>query len=58
MELAVHQINVKVNKTDLDFIDATAKRYGLSRSSLLKIMALNGELSVQNLDKPLRMPKT
>ena len=58
MELAVHQINVKVNKTDLNFIAAKAKRYGLSRSALLKIMALNGELSVQNLDKPLRMPKT
>ena len=58
MELAVHQINVKVNETDLNFIDAKAKRYGLSRSALLKIMALNGELSVQNLDKPLRMPKT
>ena len=57
-EKATHQINVKVNKTDLDFIDAKARRYGLSRSALLKIMALNGELSVQNLDKPLRMPKT
>ena len=51
-------INFKVDDDDLAFIDAKAKRYGLSRSSLLKIMALNGELSVQNLDKPLRMPKT
>ena len=59
MEQAVHQINVKVNKTDLDFIDAKARRYGISRSSLLKVMALNAEL-VATVDptKSLRLPKT
>ena len=44
---------------DLKFIDAKAERYGISRSSLLKIFALNGELSVANLDRDkLRLPVT
>ena len=53
------QINIKINKRDLKFIDAKAERYGISRSSLLKLMALNGELSVANLDREkLRLPVT
>jgi|TARA_R110002020_G_scaffold470175_1_gene695825 hypothetical protein len=55
---ATHQINVKVNKTDLDFINAKARRYNISRSALMKIAALNVELTVEQLDQPLRMPKT
>lgn len=56
---ATEQINIKINKKDLNFIDAKAERYGISRSSLLKIFALNGELSVANLDRDkLRLPRT
>tara|TARA_B100001105_G_C21980791_1_gene268982 strand:+ start:122 stop:352 length:231 start_codon:yes stop_codon:yes gene_type:complete len=56
---ATQQINVKVSESDLRLIDEKAKRYGLSRSSLLKIFALNGELAFYNLDRShLRMPIT
>ena len=41
------QINVRVAKTDLKIIDEKAKRYGMSRSSLLKYLALNTELSYE-----------
>ena len=59
MHEATEQINIKINKRDLKFIDAKAERYGISRSSLLKIFALNGELSVANLDRDkLRLPVT
>ena len=59
MNEATEQINLKINKRDLKFIDAKADRYGISRSSLLKIFALNGELSVANLDRDkLRLPVT
>ena len=47
-----------LNKTDLDFINAKARRYNISRSALMKIAALNVELTVEQLDQPLRMPKT
>jgi len=59
MNEATEQINIKINKRDLKFIDAKAERYGISPSSLLKIFALNGELSVANLDRDkLRLPVT
>jgi hypothetical protein len=59
MNEATEQINMKINKRDLAFIDAKAERYGISRSSLLKLCALNGELTVANLDRDkLRLPKT
>ena len=59
MNEATEQTNIKINKRDLKFIDAKAERYGISRSSLLKLMALNGELSVSNLDREkLRLPVT
>ena len=59
MKVATEQINFKINKRDLKFIDAKAERYGISRSSLLKLMALNGELTVKNLDREkLRLPVT
>ena len=59
MNEATEQINLKINKRDLKFIDAKAERYEISRSSLLKIFALNGELSVANLDREkLRLPVT
>jgi len=52
----VHQINIKIDERDLEFLDAKAKRYGLSRSSMIKSMALNAELSYELLGK-LRTPK-
>ena len=59
MNEATEQINLKINKRDLAYIDAKANRYGISRSSLLKLCAFNGEISVANLDKKsLRLPKT
>ena len=54
---ATHQINLKINGNDLRRIDEKAKRYGLTRSSLIKLFALNGELSISidrnNLQKPV-----
>jgi hypothetical protein len=41
-----HQINIKVNEDDLRFIDAKAKRYGLSRSAMIKLFALNAEMKI------------
>ena len=56
---ATLQINLKINEADLRLIDEKAKRYGLTRSSLIKIFAINGELNVNNLDRDnLRMPIT
>ena len=51
-----HQVNIKVSEEDLRFIDAKAKRYGLSRSSMLKLFALNAELSI-DITESLRRPK-
>jgi hypothetical protein len=54
---ATHQINIKINEFDLKRIDEKAKRYGLTRSSLIKLFALNGELSINidrnNFQKPI-----
>jgi len=47
----IQQINIKVDKDDLAFIDAKAKRYGLSRSSMIKLFALNAELSISMRDQ-------
>jgi uncharacterized protein (DUF1778 family) len=41
-----HQINIKVSSDDLKYIDAKAKRYGLSRSAMIKVFALNAEMKV------------
>ena len=54
---ATQQINLKINESDLRLIDEKAKRYGLTRSSLIKLFAINGELSINidrnNLRKPI-----
>ena len=54
---ATYQINLKINESDLRLIDEKAKRYGLTRSSLIKLFAINGELSINidrnNLQKPI-----
>ena len=56
---ATLQINLKINEADLKRIDEKAKRYGLTRSSLIKIFAINGELSINNLNRDnLTMPIT
>ena len=56
---ATYQINIKINEADLRLIDEKARRYGISRSALLKIFAINGELMVDKLDRDnLRMPIT
>ena len=51
----IHQINFKVNEEDLAYLDAKAKRYGLSRSALIKYFALNGEFTTKMEDQ-LRHP--
>jgi len=42
----IHQINIKVDADDLLYIDAKAKKYGLSRSAMIKYFALNAELTL------------
>jgi hypothetical protein len=54
-EKATQQINIKVNELDLKVIDEKARRYGVSRSCLMKMFALNGELSI-NICKKITMP--
>jgi len=41
------QVNIRVSEEDLAYIDAKAKRYGMSRSSLVKYLALNGEFTIE-----------
>tara|TARA_R110000868_G_scaffold165182_2_gene398113 strand:+ start:315 stop:488 length:174 start_codon:yes stop_codon:yes gene_type:complete len=56
MKNTIHQINIKVESEDLKFIDSKAKRYGLSRSSMIKYMALNAEFSI-DMQEQLRKPR-
>jgi predicted DNA binding CopG/RHH family protein len=51
-----HQINIKVSSDDLQYIDAKAKRYGLSRSAMIKVFALNAEMKVI-MSGELRQPR-
>jgi predicted DNA binding CopG/RHH family protein len=51
-----HQINIKVSSDDLQYIDAKAKRYGLSRSAMIKVFALNAEMKVI-VSGELRQPR-
>ncbi len=39
------------------YIDAKAKRYGMSRSAMIKYFALNAEFSL-SMQQQLRRPKT
>jgi hypothetical protein len=52
----VNQINIKVDADDLLYIDAKAKKYGLSRSAMIKYFALNAELTI-TMQEQLRKPK-
>jgi len=45
MKDKVHQINIKISEKDLTFIDQKAKRYGISRSAMLKLFGLNAEMN-------------
>jgi len=54
--MASHQINIKVDTDDLSFIDTKAKRYGLSRSAMIKLFALNAEMNV-SVPSKLQKPK-
>ena len=57
MKDKVNQINIKINDDDLAYIDAKAKRYGMSRSAMIKLFALNAELSI-SIQEKLRRPKS
>ena len=46
MKEKIHQINMKISEKDLNAIDKKAQKYGLSRSSMLKMFGLNAEISV------------
>ena len=56
MKKKLHIINFKVDEEDLAFLDAKAKRYGLSRSAMIKYFALNGEFTTR-MEGELRHPK-
>ncbi len=53
----IHQINIKVEEKDLEYIDAKASRYGLSRSAMIKYFALNAEFSI-DMQEQLRRPNS
>jgi len=54
--MPIVQINIKIDKRDLKLIDKKARRTGLSRSSLMKTLALNAEPSYELLGK-MRTPR-
>lgn len=51
----VHQINIKVDERDLALIDAKADKLGISRSAMIKLFAINGELTV-NMRNEIKRP--
>jgi len=51
-----HQINIRVSKDDLDYIDAKARKYGMTRSSLVKYFALNAEFTL-SMQEQIRKPE-
>jgi predicted DNA binding CopG/RHH family protein len=53
MKDKIHQINMKISEKDLNAIDKKAARYGLSRSSMLKLFGLKAELNVTMLRQPV-----
>jgi len=55
LEKATQQINIKISEYDLNIIDEKAKKYGMSRSCLMKMFSINGELAVK-YPKKIRMP--
>jgi hypothetical protein len=57
MKKDIQQINIKIDKSDLAFLDAKAKRYGISRSAMLKYFGLNAEFDTK-MQEQLRSPNT
>ena len=51
----VHQINIKVDERDLALIDAKADKLGISRSAMIKLFAINGDLTV-NMQQQIKRP--
>jgi len=51
----VHQINIKVDERDLALIDAKAGKLGLSRSAMIKLFAINGDLTV-DMQQQIKRP--
>ena len=49
-------INFKVDEEDAEYRSAKAKRLGMSRSRMIKVLALNGEITV-SMQEQLRVPK-
>jgi hypothetical protein len=49
-------INFKVDIEDAEYLSAKAKRLGMSRSRMIKVLALNGEITFSMAEK-LRKPK-
>tara|TARA_R100000541_G_scaffold5611_1_gene13076 strand:- start:53 stop:229 length:177 start_codon:yes stop_codon:yes gene_type:complete len=49
-------INFKVDDDDANFLTAKAKRYRMSRSAMIKLLALNGEITV-SMSEQLKIPK-
>jgi hypothetical protein len=51
----VHQINIKVDERDLALIDAKADKLGISRSAMIKLFAINGDLTV-DMQQQIKRP--
>lgn len=51
-----HQVNIRVSKDDLDYIDAKAQKYGMTRSTFVKYAALNVEFTIA-IQEQIRKPK-
>ena len=49
-------INFKVDEEDAEYLSAKAKRLGMSRSRMIKVLALSGEITV-SMQEQLRVPK-
>ena len=51
----VHQINIKVDERDLALIDAKADKLGISRSAMIKLFAIYGDLTV-DMQQQIKRP--
>ena len=49
-------INFKVDEEDAENLSAKAKRLGMYRCRIIKVLALNGEITV-SMQEQLRVPK-
>ena len=51
----IHQINIKLDEKDLALIDAKADKLGISRSAMIKLFAINGDLTV-DMQQQIKRP--